>query len=71
MINEIGTTAGRIWQLLREKDEVNIANLPRLLDEKALIVHQALGWLARENKLCYRSEGTKNYVAISEAEKNI
>lgn len=71
MQDTIGTTAGKIWQLLREKDEVNLANLPRLLGEKSMMVYFGLGWLAREDKVCFRSEGNKTYVAIAESEKQL
>lgn len=65
----IGFTAGKIWMLLREKDEVNLTNLPKLLEEKALLVQLALGWLAREDKVVFRTEGAKTFVSITPSEK--
>ena len=69
MKTKIGETAGKIWNILRERDEVAISQIPRLMKEKTLIVYQALGWLAREDKIAYRAEGSKIYVALIETEK--
>jgi len=66
---KIGETAGKIWNLLEEKGEVNISQLPRLLNEKSVIVHQALGWLAREDKIEYRTEAGKTYISLTETER--
>ncbi len=66
MFTEIGETAGRIWQLLSDREEVNIAGLPKILNEKSVVVYQALGWLARENKITYRKEGGKILVSLVE-----
>ena len=70
MKDKIGETAGRIWKIMREKEEVNISQLPRLLDEKTAIVYQALGWLAREDKIEYRIESTKTYASLTDVERN-
>ena len=69
MKEKIGETAGKIWNILREHEEVAISQLPAMMKEKTLIVHQALGWLAREDKIVYRAKGNKIYVALMESEK--
>jgi hypothetical protein len=69
MKEKIGETAGKIWNILREHEEVAISQLPAMMKEKTLIVHQALGWLAREDKIVYRAKGNKIYVALIESEK--
>ncbi len=51
MVNRIGMTAGRVWQLLREREEADTRRLPKMLSERPIVVSQALGWLAREGKL--------------------
>lgn len=66
---KIGETAGKIWNLLEEKGEVNISQLPRLLNEKSVIVHQAVGWLAREDKIEYRTEAGKTHLSLTETER--
>ena len=69
MKDKIGETAGKIWNLLKEKGEVNISQLPRLLNEKSFIVQQALGWLAREDKIEYRTEAGKTHISLTETER--
>ncbi|MCE5271329.1 winged helix-turn-helix domain-containing protein [bacterium] len=69
MKDQIGITAGKLWNYLRDKDETNIAALPKALDEKALVVQMALGWLAREDKVEFRIDGAKNLVSIVPSEK--
>jgi len=69
MKDKIGETAGKIWNLLKEKGEVNISQLPRLLNEKSVIVQQALGWLAREDKIEYRIEAGKTHISLTETER--
>ena len=71
MKEKIGQTAGKIWNILKEHEEVAISQFPKMMKEKTLIVHQALGWLAREDKISYRdrAKGNKIYVALIESEK--
>ena len=51
MVQVIGETAGKVWNVLDEKDTVSIAQLKKATgaDEKSLWL--ALGWLAREDKV--------------------
>ena len=65
MLTEIGETAGRIWDELKSRGEVELARLPKILKGKSVIVYQALGWLARENKVAYRKEGDKIFVSLT------
>ena len=64
----IGQTAGKVWKQLKEKDQVNIEQLPRMLKEKTVIVYQAVGWLAREDKIKYHKKGDKTYVSLTDSE---
>ena len=69
MKEQIIETAGRVWRLLQERERVDISRLPRLLGCRTLVVHQALGWLAREDKLSYAISGGRHYVALVPGEK--
>lgn len=69
MKERIGHTAGAIWRALEKTKEVDAARLPAMVNEKSFIVHQALGWLAREDKIDYRSEGEKVFVSLLESER--
>ena len=71
MKEKIGETSGRIWQILQKKGETNVLQLPRLLNEKSATVNQAIGWLAREDKIEFRSVGAKTFISLTETEKNI
>jgi Winged helix-turn-helix domain (DUF2582) len=65
MIELIGSAAGDLWKALGRYDKVEIARLPRLLNREANIVYQALGWLAREDKIRYEQKGNKTYVGLT------
>ena len=64
MKEKIGTSAGKIWRVLKKSDEVAISKLPKMLKENDTITYQALGWLAREGKIEYRSEGRTTFVSL-------
>lgn len=69
MKEKIGETAGQIWRMLQKKEEVAVSQFPKLLNEKAVWVNQALGWLAREDKIRYRREGNKTLISLAESEQ--
>lgn len=62
---KIGETAGRVWETLKEKEKIEISALARMLKEKTVIVYQAVGWLAREDKISYHKKGGKIYISLS------
>ena len=66
---KVGETAGKIWGILKQKEEVNISQLPKLVKEKSDITYQAIGWLAREGKIIYNGEKSKVYLTLTEEEK--
>lgn len=53
IINQIGETAGRVFKALEAaKRDQSIADLKRAARlENGELIQQAIGWLARENKL--------------------
>jgi hypothetical protein len=64
MKEKIGLVAGKVWHALEKSGEVSLPQLPKLLKEKEVTVYQALGWLAREGKVNYRTEGTRTFVSV-------
>ena len=62
---QIGDTAGRIWDALSRNDEVSVAQLPKMLKERDAVVNQALGWLAREDKVEFRQKGNRTFVFLN------
>jgi Mn-dependent DtxR family transcriptional regulator len=69
MKEKIGQTAGNIWDILQNNEEIAISQFPKMLNEKAVVVNQALGWLAREDKINYRQEGNRTLVSLAESER--
>jgi hypothetical protein len=67
--DKIGQIAGQIWKILKKKGEVNAAQLPKLVNEKSSLVYQALGWLAREDKIEYQVKAAKTFVSLAASEK--
>jgi hypothetical protein len=70
MKGKVIEAAGKTWQILGEKDEVKISDLAKLVKEKGEVVFQALGWLAREDKINYISRDGKDFVALVDFERN-
>jgi hypothetical protein len=67
---KIGQAAGTIWKKLREQGSdglsfTDIKKLPSFTAEEALA---GIGWLAREGKLCFKTEGKKLLVTLVEEE---
>lgn len=48
---EIGTNAGRIWNLLSEKGEHPVKEMLKALKLSASDFYMSVGWLAREGKI--------------------
>lgn len=69
MKEKIGKTAGKIWDILQKEDEIAISKIPKMMDEKAAVVQQALGWLAREDKIEYRQEANRTLISLAESER--
>lgn len=68
MNKRIGEVAGKIWEILGEKGSIDIARLPRLTKEKSAMAYQAVGWLARENKIQYETKNAKTYIELTPSE---
>jgi hypothetical protein len=69
MKHRIGEMAGRVWRILGEKENVDILKLPQILKEKGEIVYQALGWLAREDKIDFHGKEGKTFASLSDEER--
>lgn len=48
----VGVNAGKVWQALNEVKEISIPELARKLNLSVESTALAIGWLARENKVC-------------------
>ena len=56
MDTQIGEAAGRIWQYLVEHGEGTLPQLQRGTTLPERLVLMGVGWLAREDKLCFVQE---------------
>ncbi len=50
-IDAVGVTAGQVWSFLENHGPASVTTIEHEVDAPKLLVHLALGWLAREGKL--------------------
>jgi Mn-dependent DtxR family transcriptional regulator len=62
----VGKTAGKVWELLKKNHEMTISQLPKALNQKDTVVYQAVGWLAREDKIEYHAKGNQTFLSAKE-----
>ena len=68
MEEKIAECATKILALLEKTGEVNILRLSELLGERSVVAYQALGWLAREQKIRYEQKGSQVFISRNEGE---
>ncbi|WP_198470042.1 winged helix-turn-helix domain-containing protein [Acetomicrobium sp. S15 = DSM 107314] len=64
---EIGKTAGLVWDYLEENGRSSINALYKNLRVSKRLVDAAIGWLAREGKLSFSHEQRGTYVELLES----
>ncbi len=50
-VDQVGETAGAVWQCLDVRGRMSMAQLIKSIDAPRDVVMQAVGWLAREDKI--------------------
>ena len=50
-VQQIGETAGAVWHVLNENGSLSLAKLVENVGGNRDVVMQAIGWLAREDKI--------------------
>lgn len=60
----IGQTAGQVWTVLSERGGQTVAGLKKSVDAPDELVVAALGWLAREDKLAFETNGRSVTVSL-------
>lgn len=63
MNHEIGFAAGKVWNTLNTEGNVSTERLKRVTRLNDKLLYQAIGWLAREDKLNFEKKG--KYLSIS------
>ena len=61
---QIGETAGLVWKTLAQKGPLSLAKLLKMVGQPRDLVMQALGWLAREDKICIEDQGRSRVVSL-------
>jgi hypothetical protein len=68
MKEKVIETAGKAWRVLGERGESDIPELARLLREREDVVNQAIGWLAREDKISYSLKRNRTFISLVDRE---
>lgn len=68
MHEEIGMTAGAIWQALNTKGELSLPSLKQQVKAKSPVFDWAVGWLAREDKVVIRRFQKSYRVRLNDAQ---
>ncbi len=66
MIYQIGEAAGKVWMFLKQNGESNLNQLKKGIKADPNLILQAIGWLAREDKLRIEKEGRFITYALKE-----
>jgi Protein of unknown function (DUF2582). len=63
--NDIGINAGVIWNLLSQNGKLTIRGIEEYTSYRDSMIHLALGWLARENKITFSVDNDNLYVELT------
>jgi hypothetical protein len=65
---EIGKTAGLLWKQLAKNGKSSLSDLRTKTKANPEMLNQAVGWLARENKIYINHDSKNTYVWLTEEE---
>ncbi len=63
-IEQIGDTAGLVWHALDGTEPLSVTKLVELIEAPRDIVMQAIGWLAREDKICIEQTNRGRMISL-------
>ncbi len=63
-LEQIGDTAGLVWKYLNENGPRTLTQLAKDVDAPRDVIMQAIGWLAREDKVAIEEEARKKVVVL-------
>ena len=63
-IEQIGETAGQVWHVLNESGPLTLTKLTKEVGAPKDLVMQALGWLAREDKIAIEEDGRTKTISL-------
>ncbi|MTI63279.1 winged helix-turn-helix domain-containing protein [Methylophaga sp.] len=64
MSDVIGSAAGVVWQYLADNGVVSASKLAKDTKLETKILQRALGWLAKEDKLCFELKGRSEMISL-------
>ncbi len=64
VVQTIGEAAGHIWHTLHDDGELRLSTLQKRVEASPTLLHLALGWLAREDKIEITSDGRSYRVRL-------
>ena len=66
-VGQIGETAGMLWHVLQESGPVSVSRLVKSVDDVPRdVILQAIGWLAREDKIEIEETGRGRMISLRE-----
>jgi len=68
MEEEIGKTAGAIWEALNTKGELSLSELKKAVKGKEPTFDWAIGWLAREKQIAITPEKRSFRIRLNQAQ---
>ncbi len=63
-IEAVGVTAGKVWSFLENQGPASMTTIEREVEAPKLLVHLALGWLAREGKLVVEERKGRAFLSV-------
>ncbi|MPZ77663.1 MAG: hypothetical protein GEU77_14185 [Deltaproteobacteria bacterium] len=66
---EIGDTAGKVWNFLQRSGESSLTAVERGVGAPKPLVCMAIGWLAREGKIALRQEKRTLQLGLTDTER--
>ncbi len=67
-VNAIGEAAGKLWMVLGAQKRVAVGGLAKTVGGDAVLAQQAVGWLARESKVEFETQGRQVFVKLTASE---
>ena len=64
VVGQIGETAGAVWKTLDGTGPMSLTKLVKQIGQPRDTVMQALGWLAREDKVLIEEQGRSRMVSL-------
>lgn len=64
VVEQIGETAGQVWHALSEHGPLSTTKLLKVVPAPRDLVMQAIGWLAREDKLAIDDTGRARVIGL-------